>query len=58
MSYNHYTERLNKLYSAVTYRSPMTITIIATNGSTSIVHKNILIYFLEYYKAALTSHFT
>jgi hypothetical protein len=45
MSHNYYAQKLIKIYSAVTYESPTTITLRATDGSTSAFHSNLLIYF-------------
>jgi hypothetical protein len=49
--------RLTKIYSDATYESPTTITLRATDGETTTVHKGLLIFFSKYFKAALTGSF-
>jgi hypothetical protein len=49
--------RLTKIYSDATSRSPTIITLRATDGETTTVHKELLIFFSKYFKAALEDPF-
>jgi hypothetical protein len=49
--------RLTKIYGDATSRSPTIITLRATDGETTTVHKGLLIFFSKYFKAALEDPF-